>query len=65
MTDDEKAQGDRIGQKAADMAEAFLDGRASLEIRPLSADGGVAVNVGGEKGVSVVNGFSIRLVKDA
>jgi hypothetical protein len=51
-----------IEAAAKDFLEDFLAGKASIEFRPLSPDGGIAENVGGPNGVSVLSGFAIRLV---
>jgi hypothetical protein len=57
-----EAQEARIETAARDFLEDLLAGKASVEFRPLEADGSIAANVGGEKGVSVLSGFAIRLV---
>ena len=55
-TEESRAQEERIETSARDFLEDLLAGKASIEVRPLRADGAIA------SGVSVLNGFSIRLV---
>lgn len=52
----------RIDVAARNFLEDLLAGKASIEFRPLDAEGGIAANVGGPEGASVLNGFAIRLV---
>ena len=60
-TEEARAQEERIETSARNFLEDLLAGKASIEFRPL-AEGGIAENVGGVSGVSVLNGFAIRLV---
>jgi hypothetical protein len=60
--DDIRAQEARIETASRDFLEDFLAGKASVEFRPLAGADSLAANVGGEKGVSVLSGFAIRLV---
>lgn len=61
-TEEDEAQDERIEKAGRDFLEDLLAGKASIEFRPLEADGSIAANVGGPNGASVLNGFSIRLV---
>lgn len=61
-TEESRAQEERIETSARDFLEDLLAGKASIEFRPLEADGAIAENVGGASGVSVLSGFAIRLV---
>lgn len=59
--DDRDVQAERIEGSFLDFVEKLLQGGSCIEVRPLTPGATVVDSVGG---CSVVNGFTVRLLKD-